>query len=145
MTWDETGGLFFPITGNSGLVEMMVVGRLRSDPQLIKRITEIESLVGLMRGLRPTLAQVLERFASRRAKQFGERLAHRASLSDAGTVIGQLREADCAALAIFERSNENLGAWIVTRFEQAGRWESSISVIPSRELIDVSDYNALTP
>lgn len=117
-TFDESGTFYLPVTGNSGLVEMMVAGTLRQEVCVPRRAIEIERLIGVMRGLRPTLAQLLERLAFRREKQFRQRMLQRVKVTDSAygrfSVMGVLQHASCSALAILERSPT---AWFITRFE----------------------------
>jgi hypothetical protein len=115
---DENGRLFLPLTGNSGLVEMIVAGTFRQKTGSARRAIDTDRLVGVIRSLHSTLAQILERFAFRRRRQFRERVLQKTRRGDAATerlsVTSALQAAGCAGLAVLERSPT---VWFVTRFE----------------------------
>lgn len=119
-TSDVDGRLFLPLTGNSGLVEMVLSGTFRQKPGHLRRNTDIDRLCGIIRSLHPVLAQTLERFAFHRRRQFRERVLETTRRGDAGggrlAVTSSLRAASCAALAVLERS-PNPNGWFVLRFE----------------------------
>ena len=96
-TFDKSGTFYLPVTGNSGLVEMMVAGTLRQEVCVPRRAMRIERLIGVMRGLRPTLAQLLERLAFRREKQFRQRMLQRVKVTDSAvrSLFGNGRSSAC--------------------------------------------------
>lgn len=115
---DEEGRVYLPLTGNSGLVEMVVAGSFRSEPGAEVRQIEVDKLAGLVRGLRPTLAQALERWTLRRERRFRERVLQRMKRVDPARgrrqIVDALSEARCDTVAVLER---NAGAWIVTSLD----------------------------
>lgn len=65
----EDGRCFIPVCGNSGFVEMVL--RAKPNPKWSQMTikSRIDGLIGLLEGIQPTLAQVLQRVELRRQRQ----------------------------------------------------------------------------
>jgi hypothetical protein len=113
---DDLRRVYLPITGNSGIVEAVLTGRfLKKDLSLAREPIEIDRLAGLMRAIRPTLAQVLERLALRQERKFQEHLIRKAELAGESLNQHTLRESGCQSLALLQRCDDR---WHLAKFER---------------------------
>lgn len=114
----DDGRVFIPMTGNTGMVTLVMVLHFRRDaaPAPMRAI-EISRVVGVFKGIRPTVAQVVQRLALRRERKFQEAMLHRQADGAASTYQTVLREAGCQSLVVFERDAQ-MQEWFVSRFER---------------------------
>lgn len=127
--------VFIPVTGNAGMVNMVVVLHFRRTDRVphVQSI-EIDRVVGILNGIRPTLAQMAQRLALRRDRKFQEAVLYRTEAGGVSAYQTVLREAGCQSLVVFERDPE-AKEWFVSRFEKTGggvhegapvRWAESV-------------------
>lgn len=120
---DELKNVYLPLTGNSGIVEAVLTGRfLKRDLAPAREPIEIDRLAGLIRGIKPTLSQVLERLALRQERKFQEHLLRKAEVGGGTLNEHVLRESGCQSLALLQKSEDR---WFVARFERTKLFKDS--------------------
>ncbi len=121
---DEMKRVYLPLTGNSGIVEAVLTGRfLKRDVAAAHEPIEIDRLAGLVRAIRPTLSQVLERLALRQERKFQEHLIRKAEVGGGTLNEHVLRESGCQSLALLQKLD---GRWFVARFERTRLFKDSL-------------------
>lgn len=124
------GRVYIPVTGNNGLVSLVLVATFTSSPKAGRdRDIEIDALKGLIDSMRATLAQIVQRLAYREERRFELRLRQRQRNTDRERLAvtegliampttereSLLLEAGCESIAILER---DLRGWFVARFDR---------------------------
>jgi len=119
----SAGELLVPIIGLTGAVEMLLKGPFCS-AKASTYLAEIrrDRFVNLLRGLKPTLSQILERFWAARDRTTREKLLHRSNDPARTSMWQNVVEALCngqpVALAVLRRRQ---GGWVVDSFERLGK------------------------
>lgn len=109
--------------GNTTMVVMLRQGKARA--RMGTHHIKIERVAGMLRCARPTLAQIVERIASRRDRQFQSKLWHRSTVNDVSTSRDDLlREVGCQAIIVLE--SRGAGRWIVSQFSRTGENDDSL-------------------
>jgi hypothetical protein len=117
------GELIVPTIGYTGTVELLFKGKFCSAnaPKYMQEIRR-DRFVNLIRGLKPTLSQILERFWAFRDRCVMEKLLYGRKDSDPNAVwqnvIESLSKAQPAALVVLRRDQDR---WSVNSFQRVGR------------------------
>ncbi len=121
---ENPGELLVPVIGYTGTVEMIFRGRFctKSAPRYMRDIRR-DRFVNLLRGLKPTLSQILDRFWACRDRQLDERLMYATKKSPVRSTVWQnvleaLSSNQPAALAVLHRPQKR---WRVASFDRVGR------------------------
>jgi hypothetical protein len=114
----EDSILYLPIGGARGRVELVATGRETSEQEnSYERRLRQRTVWNITKMLAPALTLAAERLASRRQRDQQRNMFHRLKAADPsrkGHLAGTLREAQCSAVAVLERSQSY---WFVAHFE----------------------------
>lgn len=121
--WADDGRIYIPVNSNAGATAMMIVLDFikKSPPLPCTRRLDVDRVVGLVSGVRPTLAQLNQRIALRRERKFLGRLKFKPpSYGGRGVKHGLLREAGCQSIVVFEKQQGDAAGWRIAKFERTG-------------------------
>ena len=115
--------LLVPVVGYTGTVELVLKGPF-AFPSMTTYLKEIQRdrFVNLLRGLKPTLSQVVERFWAGRDRRLAEKFIYGPHKRDKASVwqnvLEAVSDAQPAALVVLRRL---ASGWSVASFERGGR------------------------
>jgi hypothetical protein len=131
----DDGRVFVPMISNAGVAGMVIVLEFlkRASSHPCRRQIDVDRAAGVLQGIRPTLAQLVQRLALYRERKFQGKIWFKSTKS-ADLPLGRhglLREVGCQSIIVFEkRASCN---WVVARFERTGdgedgfRWTEGFS------------------
>lgn len=131
-TANSAGELIVPVVGYTGTVEMLFKGSFCSrDATRYLRDIRRDRFVNLLRGLKPTLSQVLERFWASRDRLVSEKLMYTTKTVSTRSLVWQsllqaFSSKQPAALVVLHKPQKR---WKVLSFERVGRSEGEDAVI----------------
>lgn len=123
---DSDGRACIPIVSHTGNTTMIVMlKQTQARAWMASSHINIERVAGMLRCARPTLAQIVERIASRRDRPFQSKLWHRSTVNDPSPSGDELlREVGCQSIIVLE--SRDGGRWIVSRFSRMGDNDDSL-------------------
>lgn len=121
----DDGRIFIPIISNGGVAGMVIVLEfLKSGVPPWKQQVDIDRVNGVLLGIRSTLAQLMQRIALRRERQFQGRLWFKPKPPEPDRV-GLLREVGCQSIVVFAKLAAH-SRWELARFERTGFGEDGL-------------------
>lgn len=120
----DDGRIFIPVISNAGVVGLVLVLEFlqRASSLPYSRQLEVDRVAGVLSGIRPTLAQLVQRLALHRERKFLGKIWFKSKSPELPPGRhGLLREVGCQSIIVFERRASC--NWVVARFERTGDGE----------------------
>jgi hypothetical protein len=132
----DDGRTFVPIISHTGTATMVVVlESVKSQSRMpCTRQIDFDRVAGVLEGIQPTLAQLVQRMALRRDRKFRGKLWYKSKMPEPlSGRDGLLKEVGCQSVVVFEKQHN--ANWAVSRFQRTGdrddglRWTESFAAI----------------
>jgi len=104
---------YIPITGNTGMVEIVVKGHFSKAYDKYSYKARLECVEGILKSIKPILANTHERHSLMRSKKYSDYLIYEYK-GKAENSYAALKDFGCIAISIYERSETT---WRIRRYE----------------------------